>query len=299
MNRYPSPLRYPGGKGKIANYIKLILVQNDLLGIEYVEPYAGGASVALSLLYEDFASHIHINDLNHGVYSFWRAVLDQPDELCARIVDTPVTMDEWRQQRSVQSMHEPNTLDLAFSTFFLNRTNRSGIIRRGGVIGGQDQSGPWKIDARYDKDGLCYRIQKVARFGSRITVTHLDAADLIRQLSKESEIERLFYLDPPYFVKGRDLYDDFYGEADHATIASLVQNIDSHWMVSYDAVPYIVDLYKSSRSIFYSLDYSASKRYRGSEVMFFSRHIAAPNLRSVTGVTASDVSGACLGLLGL
>lgn len=298
IGRYPSPLRYPGGKGKIANYIKLLLIENDLLGVEYVEPYAGGASVALSLLYEDFASHVHINDLNRGIYAFWRAALDQPDELCARIMDTPITVDEWKCQRSVQNMPEADTIDLAFSTFFLNRTNRSGIIRNGGVIGGKNQDGQWKIDARYDKEGLCYRIQKVARFRSRITATRLDAANLIGQLTNQGEVERFFYLDPPYFVKGRDLYDDFYDETDHAAIAELIQSIRTPWVVSYDAVPDILELYRSSRPTFYSLAYSASNRYQGSEVMFFSRSINAPSLRSVTGVTSSDVSRVCAGLLG-
>jgi DNA adenine methylase len=296
INRYPSPLRYPGGKGKIANYIKLLFIENGLLGAEYVEPYAGGASVALSLLYEDFASHAHINDLNRSVYAFWRAVLEQPDELCTRIVDTPVTVDEWRHQRTIQDMVEPSTLDLAFSTFFLNRTNRSGIIYRGGVIGGQGQDGPWKIDARYDRERLCYRIQKVARFRSRITLTQLDAADLIRQVNRQSEYDQFVYLDPPYFIKGRGLYDNFYDYSDHETIARLVRSISSPWVVSYDAVPEIFGLYGFARSMLYGLMYSAADRYYGSEVMFFSSNLAIPDLKSAAGVTSSDVSRACLDL---
>ena len=101
LDRYPSPLRYPGGKGKVANYIKLIFLENELIGHEYVEPYAGGASVALSLLYEDYSPHIHINDINLGVYCFWFSVLNRTDELCAKIDETPVTVEEWHRQRTI------------------------------------------------------------------------------------------------------------------------------------------------------------------------------------------------------
>ena len=176
--RFPSPLRYPGGKGKVANFMKLLFTENDFVGWDYVEPYAGGASVALALLFEDYAAHVHINDINRSVYAFWRVVLDQPDELCARILDTRVSTAEWRRQRKVQMAVDPAPLDLAFSTFFLNRTNRSGIIT-GGIIGGQGQDGTWKLDARYNKSDLVRRIQKVARFRGRITLTQLDAFEFL------------------------------------------------------------------------------------------------------------------------
>ena len=133
---YPSPLRYPGGKGKVANFFKLLFLENDLLGSEYVEPYAGGASVGLSLLFEEYASHIHINDLDQSVYTFWKVVLQRPDDLCGRIAAARLGVREWDRQRQVQSATDPDELDLAFSTLYLNRTNRSGIIG-GGIIGGR------------------------------------------------------------------------------------------------------------------------------------------------------------------
>jgi DNA adenine methylase len=272
--RFPSPLRYPGGKGKLANFVKLLLLRNGFVGREYVEPYAGGASVALSLLYEEYASHIHINDLNTSIFTFWRVALDQPDLLCERIRDVSVTVDEWQRQRAVQEDLDATDVDRAFSTLFLNRTTRSGILT-GGVIGGLDQQGPWKIDARFSREDLVRRIQKIARHRSRITLTNLDAAHYLRDRLPELD-EAFVYLDPPYFVKGGELYQNSYSPTDHATIAELVCRLSIPWIVSYDAVPDIDALYSPTPRLAYDLSYSAQARYRGSEVMFFHPEIEVP-----------------------
>ncbi len=278
MNRrYPSPLRYPGGKGKLANFVKLLLLENDLLGKEYVELYAGGGGVGLELLYEEYVTHIHVNDLNRGLYRLWRAMVDYPEKLCKRIFDTEVTMDEWKRQKAVQRAHGPAPMDLAFSTFFLNRTNRSGIIG-GGVIGGKKQTGKWKLDARYNKENLILRIEKLARYRSRITVTGLDAAEYLGGKAPELPEDAFIYLDPPYYVKGQGLYENAYEYEDHVEIAGLVNDLKQHWLVTYDAASAIMDLYGEEEGFTYGLSYSASERYRGSEVMYFSPSISKPDV---------------------
>lgn len=285
---YPSPLRYPGGKGKLANFAKLVMLENDLVGSEYVELYAGGAAVALSLLFEEYASHVHINDLNRSVYSFWGAVLDNSDALCDRIKCTRPTIAEWRRQRLIQADEAATRLDLAFSTFFLNRTSRSGILN-GGIIGGKSQTSTWKIDARWKPDDLIRRIQRVARFKSRITLTNLDAAEYLRD--RVATIERPFlYLDPPYYVKGKKLYQDFYAHDDHVEIKSLVEGLDVPWIASYDAAPPIVRIYKGYRKISYDLVYSAGVRQQGREVMFFSKQLRRPKTLSPSMVHPSVVA---------
>jgi len=282
LGRYLSPLRYPGGKGKLANYIKLILLENDLLGCDYVEPYAGGASVALSLLFEDYAGHVHINDLNPGVYAFWKAALEHTDELCKKIEKTPVTVNEWHRQRAIYNganVDNLNILELGFATFFLNRTNRSGIVGGAGLIGGLAQRGCWKLDARYNKEELIRRIRKVGRFRSRISLTRLDALHLIAQWesrASSSVAPALLYLDPPYFVKGEGLYDNFYSYDDHVAVSLGVRRLTHPWVVSYDAAPEISRLYKGKIAVRYSLDYSAGPNSQGSELMFFSSDLVVP-----------------------
>jgi DNA adenine methylase len=276
---FTSPLRYPGGKGAIADFIKLALKKNSLTDGHYVELFAGGAGIAWPLLFEEYVQHVHVNDISHAVYAFWRSVLNDTEALCRLVWDVPVTIEEWRRQKQVQSdLHNHTTLDLAFSTFFLNRTNRSGILR-GGVIGGQEQDGKWKLDARYNKKDLIARIKRIARYRNRISVYHLDAADFIRMQMHNLPDKALLYLDPPYYVKGQDLYQNHYSPADHANLASLLCDQVNHpWIISYDAAPEIVDLYKRYVNIRYDLSYSAQDRYFGSEIMFFSHNLTAPEV---------------------
>lgn len=295
--RYPSPLRYPGGKGKLTEFVKLLLLENDLCGGDYVEPYAGGASVALALLFEDYVDHIHINDVNPSVAAFWRTVTEQTDELCNRIERTPVTVAEWRRQREVQRDPAANELDLAFSTFFLNRTSRSGILGAG-VIGGVNQNGRWKIDARYEQHALIRRLRKIGRFGHRISVTQIDAADLLQNHLPRGR-PTFVYLDPPYYIKGAGLYENHYGHDDHAEIAAIVSNLGVPWLVSYDRVDEIETMYQRFRSISYRLSYSAHEHHHGTEVMFFSRDVRIPDVESPAGVSPSVASQLRLATAGL
>ncbi len=284
-----SPLRYPGGKRKLANFMRLLIRHNDLTGVEYVEPYAGGASVALSLLFGEFASQIHINDFDPAIAALWHTILDFPEELCQRIRDISVDMGEWERQRAIHEAIDPDPLDLAFSTFFLNRTNRSGIIR-GGVIGGKDQSGDWKIDARFNKDDLIFRIQKIARYRSRIRTYCLDGADFISNVLPLLPERALIYLDPPYYVKGRGLYEHHYQHEDHKQIANLVPSIRQYWVVSYDYVPEIDDMYQGFPRSIYGIHYSAQDRYKGTEVMFFSPKLSVPEVGDPSKVRAREAN---------
>lgn len=287
-NTYASPLRYPGGKGNLANFMKLIISENDLLDGHYVELYAGGAGIAWKLLFEEYVQKVHINDLNRPLMAFWNSVLQETDELCRLIADTPVNVDEWQKQRSIQANPDNHSqLEVGFSTFFLNRTNRSGILN-GGIIGGKNQTGEWKIDARYNKEGLINRIQQIARYSSRISLYNLDAAVFIKKILPKLPQKTLVYLDPPYFNKGQELYENHYTESDHKKISELVSSIEQPWLVSYDGCQEIKDLYKDYASIDYFINYSAQARYAGPEVIFFSKKLVVPQVSSPTKIKLSE-----------
>ncbi|MBU0612306.1 DNA adenine methylase [Patescibacteria group bacterium] len=275
--RYSTPLRYPGGKSKLANFIKLIFKENNLIDGHYVEPYAGGAGIAFSLLFQEYVSHIHINDLNMSVYAFWHSVLNKPEDLCKLIHDTPVTLETWRQQKRIQQRkNESSLLELGFSTFFLNRTNRSGIIT-GGAIGGIEQKGKWKIDARYNKETLIERVKKIAIYSNRIKLYNLDASIFISDILPKIPQQTLIYLDPPYYEKGKGLYQNHYKHDDHAAVSKLITSqIKQKWLVSYDNTPQIQQLYKDYRQIQYGLSYSANEHYEGSEIIFFCDDLIVP-----------------------
>ncbi|MDR6153870.1 DNA adenine methylase [Acidovorax delafieldii] len=279
MSAFYSPLRYPGGKTKLADYVKAVLRANKLLDGTYAEPYAGGCSIALELVIQEFVQHIHINDIDRSIWSFWHSVLNDTDALCAMIQDTPVNLETWIKMRGIQAnKHQEDSLDLGFSTFFLNRTNRSGIISAG-VIGGKNQNGNYKIDARYAKEELIRRVQLIANHRSRISLHQLDAKDFLKDIVAKLPEKTLVYLDPPYYVKGGDLYTHHYGHDDHKEIAACVENIAQQWMVSYDDAPAIRDFYSKYTCLTYSLSYSAQKRYRGTEVLFLGPKLISPGLQ--------------------
>lgn len=294
---YTSPLRYPGGKRKLANFIKLVFRHNSLLDGEYAEPYAGGASVALTLLYDEYVRKIYINDIDSAVYSFWYSALNSTDELCRLVNDTEVTIDEWQRQKRVQADSCSSPLQLGFSTFFLNRTNRSGIIR-GGAIGGLGQSGTWLLDARYNKDSLIKRIQRVARYRDRIRLSNLDAMDFITTIADQLSARSIIYLDPPYYVKGQsELYRNSYDPDDHKVVSTTVATLAQNWIVSYDDVEEIRCLYSEFRHTSYGLSYSAQERYRGAEIMFFSPDLLIPAIDDPSRVRSRDLLNSCTSML--
>ncbi len=280
--KFNTPLRYPGGKGKLAEFMKLVFEENGLLDGHYVEVYAGGAAIAMTLLVHSYASRVYLNDINSSIHAFWRCVIEQPDELCQAIHDVKVTMDEWYKQKAIQEDQASHTpLEVGFSTFFLNRTNRSGIIW-GGVIGGKHQTGKWKLDARFNKSDLIRRIEKIAMFSSRIRLYNMDAADFIKDVLPGLPRDRsLLYLDPPYYDMGKGLYENHYRHDDHVAISRLIKNrMTLPWIVSYDYSPEIMEMYHWARSISYRISYSTQDRYQGAEAMFFSRNLILPDVKN-------------------
>lgn len=266
----------------MVDYIKCLMEANSLQGGTYIEPYAGGASVALSLLFSNYAGRIIINDIDRSIYAFWYCVLKETDALCRMIADTPVSMDVWRVQHEVQKHKDDADLrELGFSTFFLNRTNRSGILN-GGVIGGKEQNGFFKIDARYNKIELIKRIERVSEYSDFIKLTSMDAVALISRYKRTPAQKTFCYLDPPYYVKGKALYLNYYDDDDHKAIADAIKKYKGQWIISYDANPFLKDLYKDYRQQEYYLSYSAaSNPSKGKEMMVYSNGLKIPDVEIV------------------
>ena len=244
----------------------------------YVEPYVGGGSLALSLLFNEYVRDIYINDKDISIYAFWYSVLHESEALCKLIKDTPINVETWHKLKDIQANKENvDLLNLGFSTFFLNRTNRSGILKAG-VIGGYDQTGNYKIDARFNKDDLIKRIQRIADYADRIHISNEDAVTLVQRLNNELFHNVIFYLDPPYYVKGKGLYMNYYNDDDHQDIAKVIDGIQNHrWIISYDNVDFIANLYSKYRQETFELNYSASNSGKGKEIMIFSDNMVIPN----------------------
>lgn len=272
-----SPLRYPGGKSQLSEYILSIINSNSLENGTYVEPYAGGAGVALYLLLTEKMSDICINDIDFSIYSFWYSVINHTEELCRLINDTPVDIPTWEMQKVIQKEKEQHPiLDVGFSTFYLNRTNRSGIIK-GGVIGGRNQNSDYKIDCRFNKTNLIQRIQRIAEYREHIHVTNLDAIEFLCTYKERFKNKTLINLDPPYYKKGQQLYVNFYNHDDHVSLKQYLDSInDCHWIVTYDSAEEIKEIYKDYDNKNLSIRYTAATKRKGSEILIYSPCMSIP-----------------------
>lgn len=269
--KFYSPLRYPGGKNKIADFIKDILYENELVGCDYLEPFAGGASVGLSLLFSELVTNIHINDIDRSIYAFWYCVLYETENLCKLIWDTPITTEEWDKQKIIQNNKNIESyINLGFSTFFLNRTNFSGIIN-GNKIGGKSQTGKWKIDARFKKGELIKRIEKIALYKNRIYLYNKAAQDFINEI-KINTNKVFIYFDPPYFLQGHKLYPHALSHDDHRKLAAYIQLLQSdyNWIITYDNVDFIYNLYKKNKKKNLNFNYTLMGKRRETELLIFS-----------------------------
>jgi DNA adenine methylase len=276
MTNY-SPLRYPGGKGKLAPYMNEVLQMNHLEGGHYAEPFAGGAAIALELLFSERVKHIHINDLDWAVFCFWTSAIYETEAFVEKLMHTTVNVESWliaREIKKYPTLH--SVLDLGFATFFLNRTNRSGILN-GGIIGGLSQQGEWKIDCRFNKEELVTRIRRLGIYRSRISVTNLDAVEFLENYMPQIEPTSLIYIDPPYYVKGAYLYQNHFNHGDHVALAEVVRGIQRHkWVVSYDNAEQIRSIYKGLEQEQFSIGYSARNYGKGAEVMVFGKDVKRP-----------------------
>lgn len=283
--KHSSPLRYPGGKTRLTPFITSLLQNAGLTGGTYAEPYAGGAGVALSLLFGEYVDEIFINDLSAPIAAFWRVCLEENAELVRFIETIPLTLDEWQRQRAALMNEPPGSIAQGLAAFYLNRTNRSGIIRTGGVIGGLEQNGKWTISARFPREELVRRVKRVAAFQSRVHLSSLDALEFVGGYASTAGRRSLLYLDPPYYHRAANLYDHSYQHEDHEQVARAVRALSTPWLVTYDDCEEIREIYGRHGAVSFELPYSAARKRRGSELVFacdpLMKHIRRAEVWSV------------------
>lgn len=281
MAKNNSPLRYPGGKAVLTKFLADVIRLNGVQDGVYVEPFAGGAGAALNLLFTENISKIIINDADPCIFAFWKSILSQHKRFVQLIQNTEINIDEWYRQRAIYlSPQQHSLIKVGFATFYLNRCNRSGILRNGGPIGGFDQTGNWKIDARFNKPELISRINTIHDYRERIEVFNMDAIDFLKEkiVSSPEASHMLVYLDPPYYAKGGKLYMNHYIHDDHAALAKFINRKHLFkWIMSYDNVPHINEIYDANYRIEFSLNYSAHKTKLGSELIIYGDDLSIPH----------------------
>lgn len=278
MYMYYSPLRYPGGKGKLASFMEYMIDQLGHRGGTYIEPFAGGAGIAMELLLRNVVSRIVINDYDKAVWSFWKAILTETDRFVEEIRTVPLTVDEWQKQHEILvTQNDKYSFELGFAAFYLNRTNRSGIIK-GGVIGGQEQAKDWKMDVRFKREELVTRIQRIAARKKDIKLYNKDVNSFIKNYVPLYEENALIYFDPPYFRKGQQLYMNFFNYKDHVRIEQEIrEHVNCDWIITYDYEPQIEETYHNYNLRLYDLNYSVSTKRKANELMIFKDGIIIPS----------------------
>jgi DNA adenine methylase len=280
MDTFKVPLRYPGGKSALHKFIGSVLRQNDLVDGFYVEPFCGGAGLAIGLLMKEYVQHIYLNDADPHIFSFWKSLLNETEAFIKLTEDVEVSVKEWKLQKQIYDNPNGHTqLEVGFATFFLNRCNRSGIFG-GRPIGGLNQTGPWKIDARFNKENLIRRIESISFYAERIHVYGSEARDFLNDIMPGLPKEKtLLYLDPPYYIMGGELYFNNYGHSDHQALSQFIQGLPFKWILSYDNVPQIKKMYKKRRVLDVNLFYRANKLKQGKELIIFSDNLHLPQIK--------------------
>lgn len=275
-----SPLRYPGGKSVLSSFISNVIKEIEDKEMTYIEPYAGGAGVALRLLQEGRVSRVILNDYDPSVYAFWKSVLDTPDEFLKLMQSTSINIEEWQRQKEIYR-NPKSELEQGFAFFFLNRTNRSGVIS-GGVIGGKEQKGVYKIDARFNKSALRKKIEFVRTNASKISVMNLNGIDLIEKHIDDGKC--FIYADPPYVEKAKSLYMNAFELVDHKNLSGLLNQYPmGNWVLTYDNSSLIRTMYQDRLCKTFLLDYSALRRCKATELLIVSDAIAK-HVDSVLGM---------------
>ncbi|MEF3115413.1 DNA adenine methylase [Streptomyces chrestomyceticus] len=281
--RYLSPLRYPGGKARLAPYISHILARQRPRPLSYAEAFAGGAGAALRLLVDREVDHIYINDLDPGIAALWRCIFHDTEELARKVESEEVSVDAWRHHSEIyKNPANRNDSELGFATFFLNRCNRSGILRAR-PIGGLEQDGKWKIDARFNREALAGRIRNLGRYSDQVTLSEMDARTFIEHLEPKSS-DVLLYVDPPYLVQGDRLYLDSLSQEDHQELANTLKETSLRWLLTYDADGRVTsDLYKGLRCVEFDILHTAQIQRVGSEYAIFGNKLILPEVTGIIG----------------
>jgi len=279
-----TPLRYPGGKQKLSPFVKEVLLCNGI-STNYVEPYAGGGGIALNLLIDGDIEMVHLNDSSLPIYAFWSSVLNDNNKFCHYLSTIPINVEEWRRQKEIMRDYKSKSLfDIGFSAFYLNRCNRSGILS-GGVIGGNEQNGNYKIDARFPRNELIKKIEVIGHFKRQVSISNMDAELYLLQYVNKLGDNTLTYLDPPYYKKSKDLYLNSYKHKDHLKLSKTIQTkLKARWMLSYDLDEHIIDFYKGRRCFTYNLQYSVYNSHKGTELFIFDDDLLLPERSEMKSV---------------
>ncbi len=270
-NEGKSPFRYPGGKAILLPEIYEAMANCEGPIARYAEPYAGGAGAAIQLLACEAVDRIYLNDADLRIYAAWKAMLDESYEFLERINSVELSIQTWRTMHEIVKSPQSakNAFELGFATFFMNRTNRSGIVLGAGPIGGYGQKGKWKLDARFYRATIAKRIEWLAERREQIFVSNSDGVDFLRSFKSPAAKSTFFFIDPPYVQVGGRLYLNAMNEQKHRQLAAAIRGKPSiqNWLMTYDNHPMIHEIYGFARTEEFPIRYSLQTKGSAKEIM--------------------------------
>lgn len=240
--------RYPGGKSKLRS--KIVSKLNDMVGdldLEYREPFFGGGSIGLQYLEKSKNNKVWINDLDLGIYCLWMSVFRYPEKLKENVLKFTPSVDAFYSfkndlTRDCKLIDVDTIVDFGFKKLAIHQISYSGLgTKSGGPLGGQSQASDYKIDCRWSPKYICKKIDKLNTQFKKYSLrfSGMDFSDVILEDTKDA----IIYLDPPYFIKGNDLYQHGFNDEDHIRLANCLKNTKHKWLLSYDDCDEIRELY--------------------------------------------------------
>jgi DNA adenine methylase len=196
-----SPFRYPGGKTWLVPRIRQWLASLPSPPVEFVEPFAGGGIVGLSVIFDGLANRLTLIEKDPDVASVWRVMLNGKGKALAdRIMEFHLTPES---ARAVLAASPANLFDRAFATIVRNRVQRGGILAPGASLMKLGENGRGVL-SRWYPETLRQRILGVVGIKNKICFEQGDGIAFMEAHKSDKQIAWL--IDPPYTVAGRRLY---------------------------------------------------------------------------------------------
>lgn len=234
--QHRSPFRYPGGKTWLVPFVQHWMISQPKRPAEFIEPFAGGAIIGLTIAFENLADHITLVELDKQVAAVWKTILEGDYEwLANEIVEFDLTSETIEK---VFKQTDVSTQEQAFQTILKNRINRGGILAPGAgkIKTGENGKG---MKSRWYPETLAKRILNIGKIRERISFIEGDGLEVLQENADRSDA--VFFIDPPYTAGGKNagarLYAHF--ELDHERLFSMAENLEGDFLMTYDNAPEI------------------------------------------------------------
>lgn len=231
-----SPFRYPGGKTWLVPRVRKWLASLDWKPAVFVEPFAGGGIISLTVAFESRADKVVMVELDKDVAAVWQTILGDDNEwLAKRIEGFDISLDAVKE---IMAIEPEKTRDRAFRTIVRNRTYHGGILAGGSapIKSGENGKG---IKSRWYADTLAKRIRAIADVADRIEFICGDGIEVMKMHARKKKAA--FFIDPPYTAAGKKAGNRLYTHhaLDHENLFKVSGKVAGDVLMTYDNAPEI------------------------------------------------------------